>query len=194
VWINSTDFAFKDTVVYVATDDGLYRTQDGGARWEKSGTIIDAARREQITSNRFFSVGVIGDTVYCGSDEGIVRTIDGSTQPFGRSWEVLRAFRPVGQRGVTYAYPNPFSPKSEVARIHYSTGGSAANVTIEVFDFGMNRVRTVVRDAARSGDREQDDIWNGRDDSGKTVPNGVYFYRVSITGGDPVWGKIMILQ
>jgi photosystem II stability/assembly factor-like uncharacterized protein len=192
--VKAYDFAFKDTVVYVATDEGLYRTADAGKTWEQSGTIIDQVRREQITSNRFLSVGVIGDTVYCGSDEGVVRTVDSPTQAFGRNWEILRSFRPVNQRGSTYAYPNPFSPKSEVVRMHYSTGGTAASVTIEVFDFGMNRVRTVVRDAPRSGDREQDDIWDGRDEGGKTVPNGVYFYRLSLTGSDPVWGKIMVLQ
>jgi hypothetical protein len=192
--IKAYDFAFKDSIVYVATDQGLFRTANAGKTWERSGSIIDPLRREQITSSRFFSVGVIGDTVYCGSDEGVVLTVDSPTRSFGRSWEILRAFRPVQQVGSTYAYPNPFSPKSEVLRIHYTTGGTSANATIEVFDFGMNRIRTVVRDAVRTGDREQDDIWDGRDQSGVIVPNGVYFYRLTLTGHDPVWGKIMVLQ
>ncbi|HUI65696.1 MAG TPA: FlgD immunoglobulin-like domain containing protein, partial [Bacteroidota bacterium] len=68
------------------------------------------------------------------------------------------------------------------------------SVTLEVFDFGMNRVRTVVRDAQRSGTSEHDEIWDGRNDAGTLVVNGVYFYRVRVNGGDPAWGKVMVIQ
>ena len=67
-------------------------------------------------------------------------------------------------------------------------------VTIEIFDFGMNRVRTIVKDAHRSSSFEYDEIWDGRDDKNTQVANGVYFYRVVINSGDPTWGKIMVLQ
>jgi hypothetical protein len=58
----------------------------------------------------------------------------------------------------------------------------------------MNRVRTIISDAQRPGDREHDEIWNGLTDSGQALPNGVYFYRVSVSGRDPVWSKIMVLE
>jgi hypothetical protein len=67
-------------------------------------------------------------------------------------------------------------------------------VTVEVFDFGMNRIRTLVKDAQRTGGGEQDEIWNGTDDAGQVLGNGVYFYRVTLDGQEPVWGKIMVLQ
>jgi hypothetical protein len=38
------------------------------------------------------------------------------------------------------------------------------------------------------------DRWDGRTDAGDLVKNGVYFYRVTIDGGEPMWGKIMVLQ
>jgi hypothetical protein len=192
--IKAYDFAFRDSIAYIATDEGIFRTSDGGAGWAQSGSIIDQGTSERITVNSFFAVATLGDTVYCGSSEGLVKTVDVAGQPFGQRWEILRASHPLSTPSSTYAYPNPFSPKSETLRIHYSTGGSSAAVTIEVFDFGMNRLRTIIKDAQRTGDREQDEIWNGKTDGGQSLPNGVYFYRVSVSGRDPVWAKIMVLQ
>jgi hypothetical protein len=192
--IKAYDFAFRDSVVYIATDDGVYRTSNGGLSWERSGTIIDKTTGQRVTSPSFFSVGVIGDTVFCGSGDGLVKTIDNATHAFGGEWEIMRAFRPVGTTASTYAYPNPFSPAQELVRFHYSTGGVLASVTIEIFDFGMNRVRTVVKDAQRSGSQEHDEIWDGRDDANNEVTNGVYFYRVVLNNGEPAWGKVMVLE
>ncbi len=188
------DFAFKDSIAYVATDDGVYRTTDGGISWSRSGTIIDKYTRQRITSVAVFAVGVIGDTVYCGTSDGLARTVDNDAHPFGQTWEILRTYREVGKTGTTYAYPNPFSPDDEIVRIHYGTGGDAASVTVEVFDFGMNRVRTIIKDADRSGSAEHDEIWNGLDDYHRQVANGVYFYKVVMNGSDPLWGKILVLQ
>jgi len=123
----------------------------------------------------------------------MVRTVDNTTEPFGSSWQVLRTFRPA-TAGSTYAYPNPFSPDDEAVRFHYAAGPGSSSVTIEVFDFGMNRVATVIRDAQRSGDAQFDELWDGRDDQSNQVANGVYFYRISINDDEPFWGKVMVLQ
>lgn len=192
--VKAYDFAFKDSIAYVASEQGLYRSSDGGESWSRSGSIIDAATGNALTTPVFFSAGVIADSVYGGSADGLARTIDNASHPFGLGWDVQRTNQPVGSAGSTYAYPNPFSPKQEAQRIHYSTGGAAAAVTIEVFDFGMNRVRTVIRDAQRNGTAEHDEIWDGRTDDGSALPNGVYFYRVTVGGGDPAWGKLMVIQ
>lgn len=192
--IRAYDFAFKDSIAYIATDEGLYRTGDAGTSWTQSGSIIDSRSGQRITTSSVFSVAVIGDTVFCGTGDGMARTIDNDLHPFGQSWEIIRTYAPLGTTASVYAYPNPFSPDDEVSRIHYSTGGVDAGVTIEVFDFGMNRVRTVIKDAGRSGNMEHDEIWNGRNDNGDRVANGVYFYRVTINDGDPTWGKVLVLQ
>jgi hypothetical protein len=192
--IKAYAFAFKDSIVYIATDDGVYRTGDGGSSWTRPTTIVDDSTGQLIATQQFFSVGVIGDTVFCGSGDGLAATIDNAQHPFGQTWRVFRTYQPVGQSSTSYAYPNPFSPDQEVTRIHYSTGGPSAAVTIEVFDFGMNRVRTIIKDASRSGMTEQDEIWDGRDDGRRQVANGVYLYRVTVNNGEPAWGKIMVLQ
>jgi photosystem II stability/assembly factor-like uncharacterized protein len=187
-------FAFKDSIAYAATESGLFRTSDGGDHWSGTGTIIDQHTRERITQNVFYAVGVMNDTVYCGSSEGLLKTEDSPAHPFGEQWEILRSYRSLPSASSTYAYPNPFSPKSESIRIHYAVPAAGAAVTLEVFDFGMNRIRTIVKDAQRAGGREQDDIWDGTDDRGQRLPNGVYFYRLTLSGQDPLWGKIMVLQ
>jgi hypothetical protein len=194
VGVKAYAFAFRDSIAYVATEDGLYRTADGGNSWIRSGSIIDQGSGQRITSDAFYAVGVIADTVYGGTGDGLVRTVDNATHLFGQSWEISRSYFPIGNRSSAYAYPNPFSPKSEVARLHYSTGGTPATVTIEIFDFGMNRVRTIIRDAQRTGTGEHDEIWDGRDASNAVVPNGVYFYRIIMSSSDPLWGKILVLQ
>jgi hypothetical protein len=193
VGVKAYAFAFKDSTVYVATESGLFRSGDAGLSWSNSGSIIDHANGNVIASNIFYCVGVVGDTVYAGTPDGLVRTIDNAAHAFGQSWEVLRSYKPVGIPSSTYAYPNPFSSRSEVVRVHYNAGTTGGTITIEMFDFGMNRIRTIMKDVQRTGG-EHDEIWDGRDDSGRLVGNGVYFYRVIVDGGDPAWGKIMVIQ
>lgn len=192
--IKAYDFAFSGTTVYIATDDGIYRSVDDGATWQRSGTIVDRTSGQVITTMSVFAVATIGDTLFGGTGDGMVMTIDDGSRPFGSSWNILRTYVPATGAASTYAFPNPFSPASEISRIHYTTGSAGGQVTIEVFDFGMNRVRTVVKDAGRTGGIDHDEIWDGRNDQQETVTNGVYFYRLTINDGDPVWGKVMVLQ
>jgi hypothetical protein len=192
--IKAYAFAFRDSIAYVATDVGVYRTANGGATWDRSGTITGSTPGSQLVSPSFFCVGVLGDTLFAGSSEGLVMTVDNGLQPFGQTWEVFRSYTPLASAGDVYAYPNPFTPRSEPVRIHYTTPPGGGTVTLEIFDFGMNRVRTVVRDAQRPGDIETDEVWDGRTDSGDYVKNGVYFYRVTRSGQEALFGKIMVLQ
>lgn len=190
--IRAYDFAFKDSIAYIATEQGLYRTDDGGLSFTRNGTIIDQTTRQMITTSAVFSVGVIGDTVWAGTSDGIVSTVDNAQNPFGSSWKIYRTYQTTSTSKTTYAYPNPFSPNFEITRLHYSLQ-SPNSVTAEIFDFGMNPVRTVIRNATR-GSGEYDEIWNGFDDEGRKVSNGVYFYRITIGNDEPMWGKVLVLK
>ncbi|HTK81391.1 MAG TPA: hypothetical protein VL633_03795 [Bacteroidota bacterium] len=192
--IKAYDLAFKDSVAYIATDDGVYRTSDGGLSFSIASSFSDPSTRQSISSSQVFSVDVIGDTVLVGTGDGLVTTIDNSTNQFGSSWKIYRSYQKVGTTGTSYAYPNPFAPNQGVSRIHYfATGQSTTSVNIDIFDFGMNRVRTVVHNAERASNAEYDEQWDGRDDDGKIVANGVYFYRIKLDGGE-LFGKILVLQ
>jgi hypothetical protein len=191
--IKSYDFAFKDSIAYVASDDGLFRTSDGGRTFARTSDIRDHLGNI-IATRAFFSVDVIDDTLYCGTGDGFVKSIDNAFHPFGHVWEIVRTYEKLGAKSSTYSYPNPFSPQMEITRIHFSTIEKNGDVTIEIFDYGMNRVRTLVRNAPRTSGNEFDEIWNGEDDNKRIVANGVYFYRVIIGDDEPMWGKVLVLQ
>jgi hypothetical protein len=192
--IQAYDFAFRDSIVYIATNEGLMRSVDGGATWEGSGSITDLIARQRFVTREVLSVATTGDYVWVGTSEGIARTDDRPGSRFGYEWKIFRTFTEIAGTKNTYAYPNPFSPSITVTRIHYDTDNMNTGVSIELFDFAMNRIRTLIRNADRSGTQEHDEIWDGKDDNGNIVPNGVYFYRVSIGGDEERWGKVMVLR
>ncbi|MEK6569782.1 MAG: FlgD immunoglobulin-like domain containing protein, partial [Bacteroidota bacterium] len=192
--IKAYDFAFKDSIIYIATDEGVYRTDDDGRSWNRASVIVDPMSRQRFTTQAVFAVSVQGTTIWIASNDGIASTVDDNTHLFGQTWQVLRTYQPVGSGSKTYAYPNPFSPDDEVVRFHYTTEGKNSNVKIQIFDFGMNLVRTLLRQAPRTGNVEHDEIWDGRDDQGTQVANGVYFYKVETVSDSPAWGKVIVLQ
>lgn len=188
------NIAFKDSIVYAATDRGVYRSSNFGQTWIRNGTIFDPTNLQRIASLPIYAVAVKGDTVWIGGTDGMAYTLDSPTHMFGSSWRVFRTYQPVGLSSMTYSYPSPFSPDDEVVRIHYSTRGRNAAVTIRIFNFAMQPVRTLIQNASRSGAYEHDEIWNGRDDQNNRIANGVYFYVVEVEGLEPMWGKIFIVE
>jgi photosystem II stability/assembly factor-like uncharacterized protein len=188
------DVALKDSIVYIATDGGLYRTIDMGKTLIRAGTVYDPTSGQRLTQNKVVTVEIKGDTVWAGGPDGLAYTIDSKTEPFGTRWKIFRTYVPLQNSASTYSYPLPFSPSNEVVRLHFGTQGRSAAVTIRIFDFAMHPVKTLLRNAVRTGSSEHDEIWNGIDDSNRRVTNGVYFYRVEIEGSEPIWGKIFVLQ
>ena len=62
---------------------------------------------------------------------------------------------------------------------------------VDIFDFSMDYVATVTSPIITNDQIEF--IWNGINDYGKKVKNGVYFCRIS-SGGSEVWEKLMIIN
>ena len=189
------NFAFDDSVVWAATSSGLKRSSNGGERWDIFNYMKD---KEEVTedgifSTEFTSVVVIDGEVWAGNADGLVRTQDN-----GNTWNVFRTAVPIGSKGseTAYAYPSPFSPvlsTGGVVRIHYKPqrGGP---VTIKIYDFAMNLVTTLVDNQDRIGGEEYDEPWNGKNENGDVVANGVYFFKVEAPGGQTECGKLVILK
>ncbi|MBE0556547.1 MAG: exo-alpha-sialidase, partial [Proteobacteria bacterium] len=188
------NISFKDSIVYVATNRGLFRSADFGTTWILSGTIADPSNGQRFAQPEIYAVGAVGDTIWAGGPEGMAYTIDSLGDPFGQRWKIFRTYESVGFSRTTYSFPSPFSPGDEVVRVHYSTSGQQGSVTIRVYDFAMVPVRTLLQNADSSPNVEHEEIWDGRDDYGRFVANGVYFYRIEIGGSDPLWGKIFVVQ
>ena len=187
------DFAFQDTLVWAATSSGLKRSLDWGESWKNFIGMEDFSDtcHRKIFSPEFFAVEAVGDTLWAGGADGLVRTFDG-----GQTWRVYRAYEPIGSPGSAsaYAYPSPFSPRlgSGVTRIHHKPLQSGS-VTVQIFDFAMNQVITLVKGQPRIGGEECDEPWDGRDQDGEEVASGVYFFKVE-SPGQTQWGKIVVLK
>ncbi|MFH0989792.1 MAG: hypothetical protein V1799_07235 [bacterium] len=188
------NFAFQDSLVYIVTDNGLFRSSNFGLSWIRNGTIVDPQNRQRFTGSELYAVATRGNTIWTGGPEGLASTTDSPQESFGTQWSVFRTYLEVGSNAATYSYPLPFSPDDEAVRLHYSTNNKTAAVTIRIFNFAMQPVRTLIRNAIRSGLIEHDEIWDGKDDSNRSVANGAYFYRIEIEGGNTLWGKILVIQ
>ncbi|MBN1163820.1 MAG: T9SS type A sorting domain-containing protein [Candidatus Krumholzibacteriota bacterium] len=82
-------------------------------------------------------------------------------------------------------YPNPFNP---VTTISYYLP-ERTRVILAVYDPAGNRVRCLVNEMADRGEHLVE--WNGRDEGGRTVSSGVYFYR--LRAGKEEFSRKMIL-
>jgi hypothetical protein len=71
------------------------------------------------------------------------------------------------------AYPNPFNPQTTLA---YDLPNRAA-VSLRVYDLAGRSVWVLV-DGEIVAEGRNETVWNGRDDSGRQVASGTYFYRL----------------
>ncbi len=189
---------YTSSHVFAPTDNGIFRSSDMGNTWIAPPSIKDDETGIPIATTEFFSIETErksdGSTdIWIGSANGLARL----NEPAGfwrGTWKVFLASAGSENENETFAFPNPFSPRMEPVKIKYYTGDSGSNVTIRVMDFGMNLVRTLVQNAQRSANSEQIEFWDGKDENGELVANGVYFYRVDVDSRDPVFGKIMVLK
>ena len=81
--------------------------------------------------------------------------------------------------------PNPFNPTTSIA---FDIPNKAV-VQLEVYDLLGRRVEMLVNEEMDAGSYRA--IWDGRDESGREVPSGVYFYRIK--AGDNVANRHMLL-
>lgn len=84
-------------------------------------------------------------------------------------------------------HPNPFNPATAI-RFHLS---SSQRTRIEIFDVRGSRVRVLMDRVAGPGPGEV--TWDGKDERGKAVATGIYFYRM-MAGGFAETRKIAVLR
>jgi hypothetical protein len=77
-----------------------------------------------------------------------------------------------------YNFPNPFNPEIQITQIRYHLSKSE-EVTITIFDVAGNKVRTLLKNVLKNPGEHIEDSWDGKDENGNLVPNGIYYARVS---------------
>ncbi len=84
-------------------------------------------------------------------------------------------------------YPNPFNAGTTIEI--YNGGSLPVEATLRVYNILGQKVATLVNGFVPPGLNKVD--WNGRDDSGRAVASGIYFYHLAID--DAVYTRKMLL-
>lgn len=184
-------------VVYVATENGLFKSLDG-LNWARMAAAVDVVTGEEIWAEEVYGVLLDSRTrkLWVGTPDGLASTNDD-----GLTWEIERRFVQTGKGDEVrfYAYPNPFYLEehnyrdgSGHVRFQYNIVHINSSATIAIYDFAMNPVVTLAsRQHGIAGDFSQ--VWDGRNEAGYRVANGVYYCRLSI-GSEKFWTKVMVIK
>jgi len=200
--IHDIGFTYKldgsEPDILVASDHGVFRSSDLGLTWLVSPEIRDDITNIPLTTNKFRAVNSKLDfdnynNIWFGSEAGsaVLKETGGIWQG---DWKVFVSSPDISSNSESIAFPNPFTPDEESIKIKYNFTGESNSITLRIFNFGMNLVKTVLQNVDRIGGRENTEIWNGRDENNNIVPNGVYFYRIDIGNDEPLYGKIVVLM
>ena len=183
--------------VFSATDNGIFRSANLGQTWTQPSSIKDSKTDVPIATNIYYAAASNqlddgSQYIWIGSNNGLARLLETNDSDFWNGeWKVYLASS-VTKLDESYAFPNPFSPAQEFIKIKYNLSADS-DVTIRIMDFGMNLVRVVTQNSARAPG-EQFEFWDGKDELGNIVTNGVYFYRIDSDSAEPLFGKIMVLK
>ena len=92
-----------------------------------------------------------------------------------------------GHAVSSFASPNPFNPETAV-NYTLKNGGQ---VTVRIYSLEGRLVKTLVNEYASAGSHEV--RWNGTDNSGHSVPSGMYFVKTE-SGADKSVVKLSLLK
>ncbi len=160
---------FGDMVLakYSPTGTHLWSQRFGGTGGDEPNSVATDA------SGNVFMTGEFKETVDFGGGNLVSAGLDDVViMKYGATTTA------VGDAPQSYAlsvsnFPNPFNPLTTIA---FELPLQAA-VSLRVFDVSGRLVRVLISgEVTAEGRREA--IWNGRDDSGRQVASGTYFYRL----------------
>ena len=181
--------AYEDSI-WASTEIGLYISVDG-EHWEKYDRPIDIETGEEILSESVYSAyfSQLHQTLWVGTNDGLA-LINNDTTIVTRSWDSADLFS---------AYPNPFliNDYNQIGnnghmRFIYSNPNEYSG-KIDVFDFAMDNIVHLNNPNSASFVGENEIIWNGRNEYGDKVANGVYFCRLTLDG-KYYWTKLAIIN
>lgn len=79
-----------------------------------------------------------------------------------------------------FNYPNPFST-STYFQFQHNLAGTELEISINIFDLSGQLVKTINYDTIDDGFRVADIEWDGTNNSGAAIPNGIYLYKINLT-------------
>jgi hypothetical protein len=138
------------------------------------------------TIGSIFELGALISSDTCRVDQYISEVLDF----FGVMQSTLNVeeLAPDQNFTVLQNYPNPFASETKIP-LHLE---SNALVEAAVYDLSGRRV-AVLKNASRMRKGVYTISWNGKNDSGKEVPGGIYIYHVMVDGV-PSSGKMVLVK
>lgn len=187
------DLSINGDTVLAVGNNGLFVSTDYGASWINVKQITSP--NSFIRSDaRYQSTAVTSDgRIWVGTSDGIASTLDLI------EWSITRTDIPLDGNSVygeqkavsSYPYPNPFSPKMhQLVRIKFEAD-AAANYELKIFDAALRQINSLSYSTNSQGTYEV--VWDGTDEFGYEVPNGVYLYAIE-GASQSLKGKIVVAQ
>jgi len=204
------NIAAFDSLVFAASANGVWKTEDG-INWALykparqaipiPNTVIydlDEVLADEVYSVAFDNRSYYGDrSIWIGTGDGAAHSYDLD----GLNWKIFRAEYDINE---DYAYPNPFSPYTHnvlndngYVRFHTNEWSGTFVIDIDVYNFAMEKVYAESFDKriASSGTLK----WDGRDQQGVIVHNGVYFVKLTYPENQsskpsPHWVKLIVVK
>ncbi len=91
-------------------------------------------------------------------------------------------------------YPNPFK---HTTTISFSLPENTKNAEIIIYNFNGQKIKTfpvILSPESSLGKGQSSIIWDGKNESGKTLNSGTYFYRLSINGKTKAVNKCLLVR
>ena len=85
-------------------------------------------------------------------------------------------------------YPNPFNPSTT---INFSIKNDS-NVELSIYNLKGQKIKTLAHNDFTKGPHSI--VWNGDDESGKSVSSGIYYYKLKINGKTEAVKKCLLLK
>ncbi|MCK5052271.1 MAG: T9SS type A sorting domain-containing protein [Candidatus Cloacimonetes bacterium] len=85
-------------------------------------------------------------------------------------------------------YPNPFNPETKIV----FDLPESRQVKLEIYNIKGQKVKTLLDCYMNPGRSEM--LWNSKDDNGKRVSSGVYFYKLNVNGKTEKTKKMLLLK
>lgn len=167
VWLLKTD----------ANGDTLWTATYGGTDWDEGYSVQQTFDGGYVIAGYTWSLGAGCGDVYLikvGSDTLGIEENNG-TDPKTQFLE---------------AFPNPFREITEI-RYQIPETGTELWVCLKVYDVTGRLRRTLVNESKEPGYCRV--LWDGKDDSGKPVTSGIYFYRLE-AGNFTSMRKLVVMR
>lgn len=179
--------------VFAATDNGLWKSRDG-LNFVLLPNYHNPDFSEVIYSDAVYAVLINYDgAIWVGTADGLAVSYND-----GLSWDIHKARNDVSGDEF-FAYPNPFTPRYDKVLngqghlIIRFVADINDEISIDIFDFAMHKVKTIVDTTPTQYAGSQELTWSGRNESGYLVANGTYFIRIRVEG-EIHWTKVMVIN